>query len=226
MTIEKPEHFIMKGMVELLGGQTTWKRYDEWYEFNRNVRTQAPELKNLEILATVDETTYVGGSMGPDHVLIWCHEMDKHADDLLPTRVFYTALGHPDDSYSDPIFISHIVQGIEWVARRDPDSPQNPEPSPSLSPALSPSVSVEASTSQEPSESADISITPPGASSSSGHVQSPEPSVEKSTSSSPKPRESSETAVTKSSDASHLRRTVKVVCAFMAIGLSFSVILF
>ena len=149
MTIEKPNHFIMNGMYQLLGNVTTWKRYDEWYEFNRNVRTQAPELVDVEILATVDESTYVGGGMGPDHVLIWIHDMKNHPANQLPTRVFYTALGHPDSSYTDPIYISHIVRGVEWVARRDPDSPATPSPSPLPSPSTSTSPKPSTSTSND-----------------------------------------------------------------------------
>jgi type 1 glutamine amidotransferase len=57
--------------------------------------------------------------MGPDypdavrvgfHPLAFRHE--NHG-----TRVFYTALGHTDESYSDPTFLLMLQQGIEWAAR-------------------------------------------------------------------------------------------------------------
>jgi len=117
ITIEKPDHYIMKNSVAILKGNQ-WKRTDEWYEFNRNVRNNAPELKNLVVLANVDEKTYTGGGMGTDHPLIWCHEMNV-PDQTKPGRVFYTALGHPDSSYTEPAYVAHIVSGIEWAARRD-----------------------------------------------------------------------------------------------------------
>ena len=35
-------------------------------------------------------------------------------------RVFYTALGHTAESYSEPFFLKHVAGGLDWVlaARR------------------------------------------------------------------------------------------------------------
>jgi hypothetical protein len=41
----------------------------------------------------------------------WCHEFDGG-------RSFYTALGHTDESYSDPLFLAHVAGGIEWELAR------------------------------------------------------------------------------------------------------------
>jgi type 1 glutamine amidotransferase len=38
-----------------------WVRTDEWYNYRTNVRSSA------RVLATLDESTYSGGSMGADH---------------------------------------------------------------------------------------------------------------------------------------------------------------
>nr|WP_071885179.1 ThuA domain-containing protein [Hymenobacter sp. DG25B] len=54
-----------------------WQRTDEWYNF----RDLAPDLR---VLATLDETTYNGGTHGADHPIVWCHAYDGG-------RAFYTA---------------------------------------------------------------------------------------------------------------------------------------
>ena len=55
-----------------------WQRTDEWYDFAANVRGRS------HVLATVDETTYSGGTMGFDHPVAWCK-------DFRGGRSFYTA---------------------------------------------------------------------------------------------------------------------------------------
>ena len=41
---------------------------------------------------------------------VWCHEFDGG-------RQWYTALGHSAAKYSDPVFMQHILGGIEWVVQ-------------------------------------------------------------------------------------------------------------
>jgi type 1 glutamine amidotransferase len=61
------------------------------------------------VLATLDETTYSGGTMGFDHPIAWCHEYDGG-------RAWYTAGGHTESSYSEPLFVAHLLGGIEFAA--------------------------------------------------------------------------------------------------------------
>ena len=62
------------------------------------------------MLATVDESTYEGGTMGAAHPLVWCHERGAG-------RMFYTALGHRAAAYADPDFRRHLEGGLLWCAR-------------------------------------------------------------------------------------------------------------
>lgn len=39
---------------------------------------------------------------------VWCNEFDGG-------RQWYTTLGHKKENYSDPLFISHVVGGLQWV---------------------------------------------------------------------------------------------------------------
>jgi type 1 glutamine amidotransferase len=82
-----------------------WIRTDEWYNFATNPRPQ------VHVLMTVDESTYVGGTMGADHPIAWYHE---YADG----RAWYTALGHTVESYHEPLFLAHLWGGVEYAAHR------------------------------------------------------------------------------------------------------------
>nr|WP_246401932.1 ThuA domain-containing protein [Jiangella mangrovi] len=85
--------------------ETVWNRHDEWYNFTANPRG------NVHVLLTIDEKSYSPGSgtMGTDHPMAWCHAFEGG-------RSWYTALGHTNQSYTEPAFLQHILGGIEWAA--------------------------------------------------------------------------------------------------------------
>jgi uncharacterized protein len=78
-----------------------WKRFDELYNF----KWMAP---NLHVLITIDEKSYTGGTMGENHPMSWYHEYDGG-------RAFYTELGHTDESYADPLYLKHLLGGIQYA---------------------------------------------------------------------------------------------------------------
>ena len=80
-----------------------WQRTDEWYNFRDDPSTR------VKVLLTIDEKTYSGGTMGDRHPLSWYHEYDGG-------RAWYTAMGHTIESYSEPLFLAHILGGIMWAA--------------------------------------------------------------------------------------------------------------
>jgi type 1 glutamine amidotransferase len=80
-----------------------WKRTDEWYNFTASLRS------TVHVLATVDERTFVGGTMGADHPIAWCQHYDGG-------RSFYTALGHTPESWNEPLFLEHVLGGVRWAA--------------------------------------------------------------------------------------------------------------
>lgn len=80
-----------------------WLRTDEWYNFTGSARGQA------HVLACVDESTYKGGTMGEDHPIAWCRRVGKG-------RMWYTAMGHTESSFSEPLFLRHILGGIQTAA--------------------------------------------------------------------------------------------------------------
>jgi len=84
---------------------TVWPRFDEWYNFQSNPRG------NVHVLLTIDEQSYNAGSgaMGTDHPMAWCHAYDGG-------RAWYTALGHTNQSFGEPLFREHLLGGIRWAA--------------------------------------------------------------------------------------------------------------
>ncbi|MBN6042236.1 ThuA domain-containing protein [Amycolatopsis sp. 195334CR] len=82
-----------------------WVRTDEWYNFRSNVRPTA------RVLATLDESTYSGGSMGADHPHTWCKTIQSG-------RSFYTGGGHTQASYAEPGFRAMVLGGIRYAAGR------------------------------------------------------------------------------------------------------------
>ncbi len=85
-----------------------WSHSDEYYNFTSNVRGLS------HVLATVDETTYAGGTMGYDHPVAWCKDTEGG-------RSFYTAVGHTRQSFRGDDLRKHLAGAIAWTAgRSDP----------------------------------------------------------------------------------------------------------
>ncbi|MFB9465436.1 lectin [Streptomyces cinereospinus] len=83
----------------------TWQRTDEWYNYRSNPRSTA------HVLASLDESSYSGGTMAGDHPISWCK-------DYQGGRAFYTGGGHTDESFGEPAFRRHLLGGIRWAADR------------------------------------------------------------------------------------------------------------
>ncbi len=83
-----------------------WKRWDEWYDYRVNPRG------SVRVLATLDEKTYRGGKMGEDHPIVWCHENAGG-------RSWYTGCGHTGRSFSDPVYLGHLLGGLRYALRLD-----------------------------------------------------------------------------------------------------------
>lgn len=78
-----------------------WTRFDELY----NYKEISPDIKPLYLL---DESSYQGGEDGDFHPIVWMHDFEGG-------RVFYTGFGHTDESYSDKLFLSQLLTGINYA---------------------------------------------------------------------------------------------------------------
>jgi type 1 glutamine amidotransferase len=83
-----------------------WSWTDEWY-----VYTSDPSDR-VEVLLEVDESTYDtdGAPMGARHPISWHGTFGAG-------RTWYTALGHREEYFSDPLYRGHLWGGIDSVLR-------------------------------------------------------------------------------------------------------------
>jgi type 1 glutamine amidotransferase len=87
---------------------TQWETNDECYffkEFN-------PSVKVL-LVSDISQIREPGKNIKPDvfgnrYPAAWCDEFDGG-------RIFYTALGHSKEDYSNTTYLSHILEGLKWV---------------------------------------------------------------------------------------------------------------
>lgn len=80
-----------------------WVRTEEPYNFQIDPRG------SVHVLASYDERSYSGGTMRADHPISWCHEFEAG-------RSWYTGMGHNPSAFSEPLFLQHLLGGIQWAA--------------------------------------------------------------------------------------------------------------
>lgn len=79
------------------------ERTDEWYYFE----DYDPVSK---VLVTLDPSSIGQQDTNPNPIA-WTRQINDG-------RVFYTAMGHTTESYSEPFFLQHVANGLDWVLRR------------------------------------------------------------------------------------------------------------
>ena len=78
-----------------------FKHTDEFYNF----RDISDKIKHLVV---IDEKSYEGGNTGDPHPMSWYQEYDGG-------RVFYTAMGHTNETFDESFFRNHLWGGLKYV---------------------------------------------------------------------------------------------------------------
>ncbi len=91
-----------------------WNRDDEWYNY-KNLN------EDMTVLLNLDETSYEGGTNGENHPISWIHDRGDN-------KMFYTGLGHTDESFSEEPFLKHILGGITYVLNKPDYSKESVAP--------------------------------------------------------------------------------------------------
>lgn len=80
-----------------------WSRADEWYNFAHSPRSRT------NVLVSILESSYdpETSPMGADHPMVWWHTVGQG-------RVFYSALGHTPESYTDTNFVRFVTGALRW----------------------------------------------------------------------------------------------------------------
>ena len=104
VAIDDASHPVAKGLPR------EWTMNDEWYSFKTN-----PRAAGARVIATLDESTYnpegmmkMNLRMG-DHPIAWTKCIGKG-------RMFYSAIGHRPETYSEPHYIAMLEAAIDWAA--------------------------------------------------------------------------------------------------------------
>lgn len=88
-----------------------WTMKDEWYSFSTN-----PRAVGAKVVLTLDEASYVPqGRQGDlrmgDHPIAWTNCQGKG-------RMFYSAIGHMPETYSEPHYVALLEDAIRWATDR------------------------------------------------------------------------------------------------------------
>jgi len=94
-------HTIDSTHISTKGFPATFDREDEFYNFKSIDPT-------IHTLVEIDETSYTGGTNGAHHPMSWYHDFDGG-------RAWYTNMGHTEASYTEPLFLNHILGGIKYA---------------------------------------------------------------------------------------------------------------
>ncbi len=88
------------------GFPDTLVREDEFYNFKSIDPT-------IHTLIEIDEKSYEGGTNGDHHPMSWYHDFDGG-------RAWYTNMGHTEATYSEPLFLRHLLGGLRYAMGTGP----------------------------------------------------------------------------------------------------------
>ena len=101
--VTEKNNFATQGMPD------EFERKDEFYSF-KNISPK------INVVLKIDEKSYIGGKNPDFHPMSWYHEFDGG-------RSFYTAMGHTNETFADPLFLNHLWAGIKYAAGGDAPKP-------------------------------------------------------------------------------------------------------
>ena len=87
--------------VSTRGLPARFEREDEFYNFKSIDPT-------IHVLVEIDETSYQGGTNGAHHPMSWYHAFDGG-------RAWYTNMGHTEATYTEPLFLKHLLGGLRYA---------------------------------------------------------------------------------------------------------------
>ena len=91
----------------------SWKLKDEYYLFADCSRDNVRMLISVDTEKTsADDLKAMGMKPDGDYGIAWTNTVDKG-------RVFYTALGHREDVWTNELFQKHLLGGVAWTLGKD-----------------------------------------------------------------------------------------------------------
>jgi len=107
---------VVEGKLDILaiddpimeGVPNPWIVADEFYTFY-----ERPEELGLKLMYALDESYNVAY---PDHVKVGFHPL-AYTTERAGNRVFYTSLGHTNESYANEVHLGTLERAIEWAGQ-------------------------------------------------------------------------------------------------------------
>src|SRR6266446_3685852 len=99
-------HVLDTTHVSTQGLPTRFEREDEFYNFKSIDPT-------IHVLIEIDEKSYEGGTNGDHHPMSWYH-------DFAGGRAWYTNMGHTEATYTEPLFLQHLLGGLRYAIGTGP----------------------------------------------------------------------------------------------------------
>lgn len=103
--VTEKNHWATQGMPD------EFERSDEFYSF-KNISPK------INVVLKIDEKSYQGGKNPDFHPMSWYQEFDGG-------RSFYTAMGHTDETFEEPLFLNHLWAGIRYASGGETPRPVN-----------------------------------------------------------------------------------------------------
>nr|WP_295922014.1 ThuA domain-containing protein [uncultured Dyadobacter sp.] len=103
--VTEKNHWATQGMPD------EFERSDEFYSF-KNISPK------INVVLKIDEKSYQGGKNPDFHPMAWYQEFDGG-------RSFYTAMGHTDETFEEPLFLNHLWAGIRYTSGGETPRPVN-----------------------------------------------------------------------------------------------------
>lgn len=89
----------------------SWQTTDECYYF-KELNTKIKVLLASDITEIKESNNNTKPDVfGNRYPAAWCQEFDGG-------RVFYTALGHNKEDYSNPVYLAHLTEGLKWLVNK------------------------------------------------------------------------------------------------------------
>jgi type 1 glutamine amidotransferase len=107
LKVEAPEHPALRAVPQ------GWQIKDEFYLHDNLSRDNVKVLMSIDTEKTSKEDLEaMGMEPGGDYPLAWTNEVGKG-------KVFYTALGHREDVWTNETYQKHLLGGLAWALKRD-----------------------------------------------------------------------------------------------------------
>ena len=104
-------HVLDKKHPAVINLSSQWETNDECYLFKEiNPAIKVLLVSDISTIMEADSSKNTKPDVfGNRYPAAWCQEFDGG-------RIWYTALGHSKEDYSNPTYLAHLLEGLKWIS--------------------------------------------------------------------------------------------------------------